>query len=259
MIDFAQVANHYATYRPRYPAELIQRLEVLGFQRFCHRVLDVGTGAGNLASTLGDCAESIVAIDKSSSLAAHARSTLAQCRAPAFTLVAMAEHLPFRTGSFEWTFAAQSWHLFDRHVALREISRVLVPGGSLAIVYLSRLELKRNIVEVTHELIRRYNPTWEHGGTDGLYPEYIREIHEFGFEHIATFSLDIDIEYSLEAWIGRIVASKGVGASLGQAETLAFSNDLQRKLKEEGFPFPRTVPHRLFAIVARNGSVAIND
>ncbi len=250
MIDFRPVAEEYGRYRPTYPVELVERVRATCAHAKFNSVLDLGCGAGNLARTLAPLCKWLVAADKAHELVVQAGKFSSQTTGQFATVVATAEHLPFPSHTFDWVFAAQAWHLFDRAAALAEIQRVLNPQGALAVLYFSRLELAGNVVELTHEVIRRHNPAWTHGGVDGLYPEFIREIQEFGFGSIQTFSFDKLLRYSRDEWIGRIIASKGVGASLGGDLVSAFADDLRHELQQSSLSFPLDVPHRFFVITA---------
>ena len=96
------------------------------------RVLDVGCGTGRLAAALAERGVARVwGVDPSPEMLAVAREKLP----PSVGLKeGRAEDLPFRDG---WFDAAVAWlvvHLLDRPAAFREVSRVLVPRGSLAVV-----------------------------------------------------------------------------------------------------------------------------
>ena len=76
-----------------------------------------------------------------------------------------------------------------------------------------------------------------------------------GYSAIETFSFDIATVYSHEDWRGRIRASAGVAASLEPARRVdALDADLKRLLEERFATDPLAVSHRVFAVVAVNGS-----
>jgi len=247
--DFDVVAGEYAAFRPQYPQSLSVRLQSMGFIAQQHTVLDLGTGAANLGASLDPAPRFLTLLDKSPRMAGfaarktHGRSAVA-------VVVGSAESLPFADSSFDWVFAAQSWHLYDRTAAMPEVIRILRPGGALGVLYLTRLELGGDLVELSNSLIRTYNPQWAHDGAHGLYPEFLPELQRQGFLKIETFSYDITLKYSLDDWVGRIVASKGVGASLSATVLRTFATDLKQRVAT-AFSFPLDVPHRMFAIVAR--------
>jgi ubiquinone/menaquinone biosynthesis C-methylase UbiE len=96
------------------------------------RVLDLGCGTGRLSAALAEqSAARVWGVDSSPEMLAVAREKLP---ASVGLKEGQAEDLPFRDG---WFDAAVTWlvvHLLDRPPALREVARVLVPGGRLAVV-----------------------------------------------------------------------------------------------------------------------------
>ena len=105
------------------------------------------------------------------------------------------------------------------------------------------------MVEATEELIIQYNPNWHLGGGNGMYPEWLPDLSVARFQNIQTFSYDIDVPYTPEAWRGRIRASAGV-AAMDADSVQEFDAELQELLTAR---FPTNilaVPHRVFAIVA---------
>jgi SAM-dependent methyltransferase len=153
--------------------------------------------------------------------------------------------------------AGQCWHWFDRPRAAAEAFRVLKPGGKLVIAHFDWLPLPGNVVQATEELIKVYNPSWADlpvlklSGSAGIYRDWFADVALAGFADIESFSFDVDVPYSHEAWRGRIRASAGVAAAGLAPETItAFDDDLARVLHDRFPAEPLRVPHRVFALVA---------
>jgi len=146
--------------------------------------------------------------------------------------------------------AGQCWHWFDRTAAAAEVARILQPAGKVVIAHFDWLPLKGNMVAATEALIKEYNPAWHLDGGTGLYPEWLRDLGEAGFRDIETFSYDMAVPYTHEAWRGRIRASAGVGATLPPAVVQAFDEALAATLAAL-HPAPMMqIPHRVWAVVA---------
>jgi len=113
------------TYRPEQDAVLD------GLRQATHgRVLDVGCGTGLLAARLGRelPGTSVVGCDFSRGMLAQASRNARQASLVQGSAVA----LPFRPASFEAVVSTEAFHWFpDQDAALRELYRVLVPGGRL--------------------------------------------------------------------------------------------------------------------------------
>src|SRR5262249_35567287 len=110
--------------------------------------------------------------------------------------------------------------------------------------------LPGNIADVTEKLIEKHSPKWKLGGGMGMYPQWLGGLVMAGFCGIETFSFDLDVAYSHEAWRGRIRASAGVGASLSAEGVAAFDAELKAVLAERFPQDPFAVLHRVFAIIA---------
>lgn len=110
-----------AVYRPEQDAVLA----VLQSQPH-GRVLDLGCGTGQLAHRLRLMGARVVGCDFSRGMLAAAR---ARDRRVAW-IQADALHLPFAGAAFDAVVSTQAFHWFpDQAAALREIARVLRPGG----------------------------------------------------------------------------------------------------------------------------------
>ena len=109
--------------------------------------------------------------------------------------------------------------------------------------------MRDNVVAMTEHLVERYNPDWYLGNNSGIYPPWLSDVADAGFEAIETFSFDVQVAYSHEAWRGRIRASAGVGASLSSDMVASFDAELAAALKA-GWPTePLLVPHRVWALM----------
>jgi ubiquinone/menaquinone biosynthesis C-methylase UbiE len=95
------------------------------------RVLDVGCGSGWAARLMAEKASSgrVVGIDIADEMVALAREMSSSFSNVEFQ-IASAEKLPFAAGEFSHAFSMESLYYYaDMSAALREIRRVLKPGG----------------------------------------------------------------------------------------------------------------------------------
>src|ERR1019366_4825330 len=250
-VDFGKTAKDYAAHRAGFPAELFVRLATLGIGRSRQRLLDLGTGTGTLARGVARRGASVVGGGPAEPLLLEARRLAAGDGVQVDFRVGRAEDIDSPDGIFDVVTAGQCWHWFDRPAAAAECRRVLVPDGALVICYFDWLPLPGNVVAATEALILEHNPEWPLAGGLGMYPLWTLDVAEAGFRRLETFSFDVDVSYSHEAWRGRIRASAGVAASLPPDARPDLNGELAG-LPDEDFPGePLAIPHRVWALVTR--------
>jgi ubiquinone/menaquinone biosynthesis C-methylase UbiE len=124
---FSGHAADYSTYRPTYPAELFNWLAEQAPAR--ELAWDCATGSGQAALLLARFFDRVFATDASSEQIKHAhRSGNIEYR------VETAEHSSLEANGVDLVVAAQAYHWFNHPAFHVEVSRVLKPGGLMAIV-----------------------------------------------------------------------------------------------------------------------------
>jgi SAM-dependent methyltransferase len=126
--SFDELADNYERYRIGYADEIYELLAEHGIGPGA-RVLDLGCGTGIVTRRLIDAGCRVTGVDVSAPMLAHARA-----RVPEAEFVeAAAEHLPFADASFDAVTSAQAFHWFDQARVLAELTRVVRPGGTIAV------------------------------------------------------------------------------------------------------------------------------
>ncbi|HEY0797566.1 MAG TPA: class I SAM-dependent methyltransferase [Candidatus Baltobacteraceae bacterium] len=127
---FDPLADLYERYRSGYSAELFGALEAYGLA-VGTRVLDVGCGTALVGAELVKRGCELVGVDVSAAMLEYARKRVPSAQ----FLVAAAEQLPFADASFDVAIVSQAFHWFDRAPALAEMTRIVRPGGFIAVCW----------------------------------------------------------------------------------------------------------------------------
>lgn len=102
----------------------------------------------------------------------------------------------------------------------------------MVIAHFDWLPIPGNVVAATEEIILRYTPRWPFADRAGLYPQWLVDLQTAGFTGIETFSFDVTVSYSHEAWVGRVRASAPIAGTLDADGVRACSTELTAMLHE---------------------------
>ena len=131
-LSFGEEAAAYERGRPSYPPEAIDWLLPPG----ARDVLDLGAGTGKLTIRLVERGLEVVAVDPIQEMLEVLSGSLPDTPA----LLGTAEEIPLPDDSVDSVLVAQAWHWFDPARAVKEVARVLRPGGRLGLVWNTRDE-----------------------------------------------------------------------------------------------------------------------
>jgi SAM-dependent methyltransferase len=129
-------AGVYERGRPDYPAAAIARMVEMLALRPGRTVLDLAAGTGKLTRLLVPSGANVVAVEPVREMRAELERRL---RGVA-VLSGTAERIPLTDAYVDAVTVGQAFHWFKIDDALREIHRVLRPGGGLALVWNARDE-----------------------------------------------------------------------------------------------------------------------
>lgn len=166
---FEKFADDFASSRPGYPEEIKKFLFDLFPIKDKSLIADIACGSGIFTQLLS-CKEKsrrVIGIDHSLPLLrAGMRFFGNYCFEP---LCGDGESLSFHPDCFDLVTVAQGFHWMHRQKSLAEISRILKPGGGIALIWYRRTTLTEPHQEFIEKLTHRYNPNYDPGFMDADY------------------------------------------------------------------------------------------
>ncbi|MEO1653863.1 MAG: methyltransferase domain-containing protein, partial [Bacteroidota bacterium] len=207
------------------------------------KILDLGTGSGVFPRAMYHHGAEYIGVDVAAGQIEVARKLADQEQKEIQFEVAAAEELDFPDHSFDAITAIQCWLYFDLEVLIPKIRKILRPQGKLAIVYMHWLFEADELVRASEDLILKYNPGW----SGARFPRFEPKVADFAephFEPLQILSYDAHIPFTSHTWMGRIRASRGIGATLSPDQIQAFDQE-HRQLIKSLRPDQFTVLHQV--------------
>lgn len=245
--QFGPVAANYATSTGHNDPNVLSRLVALCRPGLEDQLLDVGTGAGNVALAFAPYVRHVVALDLTPQMI---EETVRRAREAGYSnvegIVGPAEKLPFPDASFQLVVCRLCAHHFsDVAAAVGEMNRVLAPGGKLMIMDSvapedDELDKEINAIEVLRDPshVRNYRPSeWR----AMLQANKLRVVHEDLIPY-----LEAGKPVQFETWVTRIrtpdanileLRSRFQNASAGLRKVMS----LQISGKDISFSIPQSL------------------
>ena len=235
--DFGKTSKAYAKFRDIYPEEVFEKLHEIGVGVQGSRLLDLGTGTGVVPRGLAKYGADIIATDISEQQITEAIALSKDYSNIKYEVLA-AEDISYPEHSFDAVTACQCFWYFDPNTVVPVIKSLLKPGGVFLKLYMSYLK-EESIAQDSNSIVKRINGNWK-GASPAL-----QDLNTHYFEDPHTETMLVDIPFTRESWHGRMMASRGVMASMNAKQLVQFDAE-HRKMLEEKYPERFTVRHKVF-------------
>lgn len=248
--DWGNASDYYAKFRDIYPEEFYEKLLEYGIGTACQSVLDVGTGTGVIPRNMYKYGARFKGIDIAENQIEKAKELAKKGNMDIEFSVSPAEEMPFADDSFDAAVASQCFFYFNHDISAPTMNRVLKNGGLYAVTYMAWLPFEDEIAKASEDLVLKYNPKWT-GCGERRHDVFIPEVYEWFFDLEETYLEDVSVPFTRESWNGRIMACRGIGASLSPERVDAFSRE-HMKLLEEIAPEEFKVKHYITMTLLKN-------
>ncbi len=238
---FKGMADRYASFRPAYPARLLETLADMIVRRPAPAdgvVVDVGSGTGIFTRQLRELLPPGMPITGVEPAAEMRRKAMVPKTIGIAYRDGLAQNIPLEAGSARAVLAATAAHWFDRPAFYAEARRILMPSGLLAIVEYVRDEQHSPAAAAVVEFLARH-------GTGKAYsrPDYASELDSaVGFHDLLVYQEPVVLKLPPDQFIGLALSSshaRPVLEALGQEGAEAELRPIARRLTttDGGIPF----------------------
>lgn len=210
--DFGKVAKGYALYRNDLKVDLFESLKVRGITFQGRSVADLGSGTGILTRMLLEQGAEVTGIEPSSELIREAKLIDRESRAEIDYVNRYAEDTGLPEQSFDAVTALRAWHWFDGPAVLKEVKRILKPGGDLLIMDSGFVSsdpiVKETMTRLKREIPGRIRPAGRKADSSQFinsFPvEWFAEWQAHGFELKELYNEDYTVAFTPDTWCERI-------------------------------------------------------
>ncbi|MGN0649132.1 MAG: class I SAM-dependent methyltransferase [Oscillospiraceae bacterium] len=215
--DWGRTSENYAKFRDIYPREFYGRIAARGLCIKGQRVLDIGTGTGVLPRNMYEYGAEWTGTDISEKQIAQAKRLAAESGMNISFKAVSAEQLDYPAQSFDVITACQCFWYFNHEITAPLFAKILKPDGRLLFLAMEWLPFEDAIASASEQLVLKYNPRWT-GAGEMRHEIEIPEAVSENFELVHSEVYDISVPFTRETWHGRMLACRGVGASLNETE-----------------------------------------
>ena len=233
---FDRAAETYERARPGYPPAAVRHLgRVLHLGRG-RTVVELGSGTGKFTRAIAPLGAARVAVEPTPGM----RRVFARTVPDVPVLDGTAEAIPLPDGFADAVVCAQSFHWFRPKRALREIARVLRPGGGLGLVWNTRDDGCAWSRELSR-IVARYRWMSPKSRSERWRPAFRDPASGFGPLHVARFT---HVQRGTHAMFAARTLSVSVIANLPPAKRRAVAAEVRAVLRND----PTTRGRRLVTL-----------
>lgn len=215
--DWGKTSEYYAKYRDIYPEVFYSKVADRGLCIKGQNVLDLGTGTGVFARNMYKYGATWTGIDISPEQIEQAKRLSFEAKMDIEFKTVSVEKMDFPSDSFDVITACQCFFYFDHEKITPELHRILKKNGKIIILYMAWLPYEDKIAGESEKIVLKYNPDWT-GKGETKHPIQIPSVMNEYFNLEESEEYELKVPFTRNSWHGRMIACRGVGASLSPEE-----------------------------------------
>lgn len=194
---FDRAADAYERGRPGYPAEVLDLFDLPA----AATVLDLAAGTGKLTRILVQRYAKVVAVEPLDGM----RGVLERAVPGADSRAGSAEAIPAGDEEFDAVFIAQAFHWFATDAVVSELTRVLRPRGSLALLW-NTLSTAPVTPSPPDEFRRRVRELREEARVEDVYLDWRAALEHGPFEDLREALVHHEAVLDAEAMLAQVAS-----------------------------------------------------
>lgn len=258
-VDFGNVAEEYLKYRDDIPENLVKGLEKRGVVITGSKIADLGAGPGLLSKILSDKGAIVDAVEPSEKLIETGKKFVGEDPRIIFTQK-YAEDTGLKSNTYDLVTVMRAWHWFDTDDAIKEIKRILKPGGHL-IVMDSGFTSSVKVVKKSMKIIKN-NASDKQLRAAGAKEDATQMINSFPvewfdewkysrFDLLELYKMDYEVKFTNEEWLGRLATVSWL-AAFKEKKRKKTLEEIKEYLEEKVSDDTHKIPHVLSIAILQN-------
>lgn len=200
---FSSRVENYVKYRPGYPSAILNLLKTECGLTAESTIVDLGSGTGKLAELFLKHGYSVIGVEPNAGMRAAAEQILGSY-SNFKSLNGTAESTTLPNSSIDLITAGQAFHWFDQRLARVEATRILKPGGWVALIWNDRKLAATPFLRDYEALLLKYGSDYQevrHDQAEGEIAKF------FNADDVTLKIFPNEQDFDLDGLRGRVLSS----------------------------------------------------
>src|SRR5690625_624669 len=258
-VDFGSVAKEYLKYRDDIPESLLEGLEKRGVVISGSKVADLGAGPGLLSKMLSNRGAIVDAVEPSEKLVETGREFVGDDPRIKFRQK-YAEDTGLKADKCDLVTVMRAWHWYDTEEVIKEIKRILKPGGHLIVMdsgFTSGVKIVKKSLKIiknnaSDKQLKKAGAKEDATQMINSFPvEWFDEWKYSRFDLLELYKMDYEVKFTNEEWLGRLATVSWL-AAFKEKKRKRTLEEIDEYIKENFSKDTHKIPHVLSIAILEN-------